>query len=268
MKENFKVEFATLSWRLVLSTMIVGLTNSIITMKDFLQTRFYEALNHLMVKKLVPGRRSDVLLFDSPAAASDIAFMLGGQWDGCNSVVLASTDKVAVNTAANLIGASWCHQGDSTALLARLSRDELLRRYAVGERNFANANLRCAVLVEQNLSQCNLSYVKLSLANLSRANLSGVDLTAADLSDASLSGANLSQASLHRAILTRASLSQANLRGVNLFKASLNDANLRQADLTGANLSFADLRGAILDEACLSGANLTGAKLTQGQLPS
>lgn len=237
-------------------------------MKNPLQKRFALALNQLTGMKLLSGPRTDVLLFDSSAAASDIAFMLGGQWDGCNGIVMPSSDKVAVNTTANLVGASWCHQGDSTALLARLSRDELLRRYAAGERNFANANLRCAVLVEQNLSQCNFSYVKFNLANLSRANLSGVDLTSADLSDASLSEANLSQASLYRTFLTRANLNQANLRGANLFKASLNDANLTQADLTGANLSFADLRGAILDEATLSGANLTGAKLTQGQLPS
>src|ERR671933_45538 len=236
-------------------------------MKNLLQKRFSLALNQLTGMKLLSGRRADVLLFDSATAASDIAFMLGGQWDGCNGIVLSSSDKVAVNTAANLVGASWCHQGDSTALLALLSTDELLRRYAAGERNFANANLRCAVLCEQNLSQCNLSYVKLSFANLSGINLTGADLTSADLSDASLSGANLSHASLYRTLLIRANLSEANLRGANLFKASLNDANLREADLTGANLSFADLRGAIFDEAALSGANLTGAKLTQGQLP-
>jgi uncharacterized protein YjbI with pentapeptide repeats len=237
-------------------------------MKNPLQKTFSFALNQLTGMKLLSGRRTDVLLFDSSVAASDIAFMLGGQWDGCNGVVLPSSDKVAVNMAANLVGALWCHQGDSTALLALLGTDELLRRYAAGDRNFANANLRCAVLCEENLTRCNFSYVKLNFANLSGINLTEADLTSADLSDASLSGANLSQAALYRTLLTRANISEANLRGANLFKASLNDANLTQADLTGANLSFADLRGAILDEATLSGANLTGAKLTQGQLPS
>jgi uncharacterized protein YjbI with pentapeptide repeats len=239
-----------------------------IIMKNLLQKRFCLALNQLTGMKLLSGRRADVLLFDTAAAASDVAFMLGGYWDGCNSVVLPSSDKVAVNTAANLVGASWCYQGDSIALLTRLSTNQLLRRYAAGERNFANANLRCAVLVEQSLCQTNLSYAKLNFANLSGINLTGADLTSADLSDASLSGANLSQASLYRSFLIRANLSEANLRGANLFKASLNDACLRRADLTGANLSFADLRGAILDEATLSEANLAGAKLTQGQLLS
>ncbi len=243
-------------------------STDIITMKDFLRNRYSSALNQVMGMKLLSGRKLDVLLFDRVTAASDIAFMLGGQWDGCNGIVMPSCDKVAVNTAASLVGASWCHQGDSTALLARLATDELLRLYAAGSRNFANANLRCAVLSFQNLSQSNFSYVKLNLANLSGINLSGADLTSADMSDASLSGANLSQANLHRTLLTGANLSEANLRGANLTKASLNDANLCQVDLTGANLSFADLRGADFDEASLSGANLTGAKLTQGQLLS
>ena len=236
-------------------------------MKDFIRRTHSLALNQLSGMKLLSGRRPDVLLFDSTVAASDIAFMLGADWDGCNGVVMPNRDQVAVNTAANLVGASWCQQGDSTALLARLTTDELLRRYAIGDKNFANANLRCALLCEQNLSQCNLTYVKLNFADLSGANLSGADLTAADLSDANLSGANLSQTSMYRTNLTRVNLSEVNLKGANLSKASLRDACLHQADLTGTNLSFADLRGAALDEASLSGANLTGAKLTQGQLP-
>ena len=236
-------------------------------MKDFLRRTHSLALNQLIGMKLLSRHKPDVLLFDSAVAASDIAFMLGAEWDGCNGVVMPNRDKVAVNTAANLVGASWCQQGDSTALLTRLTTDELLRRYAIGDRNFANANLRCALLCEQNLSQCNLTYVKLNFADLSGITLIGADLTAADLSDANLSRANLSHTSMYRTNLTRANLSEVNLRGANLSKASLRDACLRQADLTGANLSFADLRGADVDEACLSGANLTGAKLTQGQLP-
>lgn len=237
-------------------------------MKDFLRRRYSLAINQLMGMRLLSGHRPDVLLFDSPTAASEIAFMLGAQWDGCNSVVMPTRDEVAVNTVARLVGSSWCHQGDSTALLAGLTIEELLRLYAAGSRNFTNANLRCAVLSFQNLSQSNLSNVKLNLANLNGINLSEADLTSADLSDACVSGANLSQTNLHRTLLTRANLSEANLRGANLSKASLNDACLRQADLTGANLSHADLRGAVLDEAILSGANLSEAKLTQGQLPS
>src|SRR5919199_1841667 len=133
-----------------------------ITMKDFLRKRYSSALNQLIGLKLLSGRKPDVLLFNSVAAASEMAFMLGAEWDGCNGVVMPECDEVAVNTSASLVGASWCYQGDSTAVLVRLMTDELLRRYAAGERNFANANLRCAFLSEQNLSQSNLSSVKLN----------------------------------------------------------------------------------------------------------
>lgn len=130
-------------------------------MKNPLQTRFSSALNQLTGRNLFSGHTKNVLLFDCASAARDIASMLGGEWDGCNSIVMPSSDEVAVNTAANLVGASWCYQGASTVLLARLSTDELLRRYAIGERNFANANLRCAVLFSLFLKRQRLDNVSL-----------------------------------------------------------------------------------------------------------
>jgi uncharacterized protein YjbI with pentapeptide repeats len=181
------------------------------------------------------------ILFDSSEAAMDIAFMLGGEWDRCNGVVMHKSDQVAVDTAANLVGAKWCYTGASLAVLTRLAVDQLQRRYAAGERNFYNANLRCALLSELNLSGVKLAWSKLSLANLSKANLSGADLTAADLSEVNLSGADLS-------------------------KACLNEANLSQADLRRANLSLADLRRANISQTNLSGANLRGAKLNKADL--
>ena len=208
----------------------------------------------------------DILLFDSSQAAEDIAFMLGGQWDGCNSVMLHKCDQVAVNTAASLLRSEWCYQGASLALLLRLTANELLKRYAAGERNFVNANLRCALLSAQNLSEANLSWSKLSWANLSEADLSTADLTSADLSEASLVKANLRQTRLVGTNLTKANLSMADLRGADLSKACLSETDLTQADLRGANLSLADLRGASLDLVSLSGASLKGAKLLAHQI--
>jgi len=205
--------------------------------------------------------QQDVLLFNSTEAAQEIAFMLGGQWDGCNAILVDKCDELAVNTAASLVQAKWCYSGGSVPLLIRLSVDELMRHYAAGNRNFINANLRCAVLSSRCLSGVNLSWAKLNLTNLSEANLSGADLTAADLSEANLSGANLSQTYLVRANLTKVNLWKANLRGADLNKACLSDANLSEADLTGVNLSLADLRGADL-----SGANLTDATLKNTDL--
>jgi uncharacterized protein YjbI with pentapeptide repeats len=232
-------------------------------MKDLLRRKFSFVLNQFPNLTLLPGPvPSYVLLFDSSTAAQDIAFMLSGQWDGCNGVVMPFYDEVSVNTAAKLYGASWCKRGDSIALLIRLMPNELISRYAAGERNFSNANLRCAMLAARSLKEVKLSYGKLNWANLSEANLSGADLTAADLSDANLTGASLSKSDLVRTNLSRANLELADLREANLSKADLSDACLREADLRGANLSYADLRGADLSEAKLDGACLTDAKLT------
>lgn len=194
-------------------------------MKDLLR-RFSILQNRFSGLNNWSWRGQYVLLFDSESAAQEVAFILGGEWDGCNSIALDKFDQVAVNTAASLVGAEWCYRGDRVALLVKLPVDVLKRRYAAGERNFVNANLRCAMLNELNLSKANLSWAKLNWANLSRIDLSGADLTAADLSH----------------------------------------ANLSEADLRGANLSLADLRGANINQANLSGANLRGAKLNEANL--
>ena len=235
-------------------------------MKNLFKSRLSDVLNQFNSLKLLSWDSPYILLFDSSTAAQDIALMLGGQWDGCNGIIMSSPDEVAVNTAAKLYDASWCKNGDSVALLIRLMPDQLIRRYAVGERNFSNANLRCAMLASHSLREITLCYAKLNWANFSEANLSGSDLTAADLSDANLRGASLSKTSLMRTTLVRANLELANLSEANLSKADLTDACLRGADLRGANLTLADLRGADLSQAMLSGANLTDAKFIQSDL--
>ena len=190
-----------------------------------------------------------VLLCDSVAVASDMAFMLGGEWDGCNSLVLPKCDKVAIEAAASLLETSWCYQNAGEAVLIRLGVEELLRRYAVGDRYFINANLRCAQLSNICLENIDLSYAKLNLANLSGTNLSKANLTLAEMRSANLSGSNLYNSQLVRANLAGANLADANLRGADLSYAYLSNANLNGADLRGANLGRVDLR-----KTCLNGA--------------
>jgi uncharacterized protein YjbI with pentapeptide repeats len=173
-----------------------------------------------------------IVLLDSSEAAQESAFMLNGQWDSCNGVALAKDDQVAISIAVSLLGARWCYSGEHVALLPRLSVDELLRRYAAGDRNFINANLRSAMLNDLNLSEINLSWAKLCGANLSRANLTGSNLFQADLSETDLSGANLESADLRWANLRNVVLSSANLHRTNLL-----GADLRGTDLTGALLN-------------------------------
>ncbi len=194
-------------------------------------------------------QQQTIILFDSVTAASDVAFMLNGEWDKSNGVVMQKCDEIAVEAAANLVGASWCYQSACEAVLIQLTVDELLNRYAIGDRYFINANLRCTNLSQLCLSEINLSSAKLNLANLCGTNLSKANLTAADIRGANLSGCKLNQAQLVKANLARTNLSRADLTGANLSRACLIDADLSDADLRGANLSQADLRGANLNGA-------------------
>ena len=220
-----------------------------------------------LTQTFLPIQKGDrVILFDSVASANELAFMLGGEWDNCNSVTLAQYDRIAVVEAAALIGAKWCCSGDRIALLPKVAETVLLERYRLGERNFINANLRCSRLDRQCLKGVNLSYAFLQLADLTKIDLRDADLTAADLSNANLTGANLTNTNLFRTNLNRANLSGANLSGAKLRKACFKGANLEKADLRGADLRGADLRGAELDNISFSRANLTGAMLTAEQL--
>jgi uncharacterized protein YjbI with pentapeptide repeats len=162
-----------------------------------------------------------------------------------------------------------------------MKAEDILGKYAVGEREFSGSTLSDTKLTGANLNGVNLSQTKLvnvnfSLAKLTstnfgkaegdRVNFSGADLTLADLSEADLSNANLSNADL-----TRAELNGANLHRANLSNADLKDAKLRQATLSQANLSRSILRHAKLtcvnlSEANLANSDLTGADLTGADL--
>src|SRR5205823_772148 len=95
--------------------------------------------------------------------------------------------------------------------------EELLARYAAGERAFAGARL-------------------------SKAYLQGAQLSGADFSGANFSDANLEDADLRDAILQGANLQRTALRDVNLENADLTKATgLLPAQLGGANLCGARL---------------------------
>ena len=124
-----------------------------------------------------------------------------------------------------------------------MDAQELLCRYAAGERDFSGVNLRSIPLRQECLVDINLS----------NANLSS-------LSSSILINANLSGANLRGTNLGGTSFINANLRGANLRKADLVGADLTGADLTGAKLSY-DRRS----NTWLIGTNLTDADLTSIQ---
>ena len=116
---------------------------------------------------------------------------------------------------------------------ASMSAEELLDRYAGGERGFAHYDLQGLDLRGADLRNCNFA---------------GSDLSHADLGDARLDQSNLSGASLQEAFLGNAGLCNANL----------SDADLSGADLSGADLTNADIRGADFTGAMLDQTNLVG----------
>jgi uncharacterized protein YjbI with pentapeptide repeats len=100
-----------------------------------------------------------------------------------------------------------------------MTAEELLQRYATGERDFSGVDL----------SGVSLSEASLSEINLTNADLSSTDLTGIDLTGADLNGSNLMYSKL---------------RGAKLIGCKFNGTNLlevewRTTDFTNVNLSGA-----------------------------
>lgn len=157
-----------------------------------------------------------------------------------------------------------------------VNAEELLRRYAAGERDFKGADLVGADLASTNLTGANLCDATLVGADLCGATLTGANLCDANLYEANLGGANLKTANLRGADFVGAHLEGANFRGAHLVGANLGSAHLEDATLLGAHLEDAillgahlggaDLRAANLEDANLYDANLVGAALVRALL--
>lgn len=142
-----------------------------------------------------------------------------------------------------------------------MDAEELLARYASGEREFIGVDLRGDNLRGANLSNVNLTEACLLCADLSNTNLSNATLVEIYSSCVNLFRAKLSSANLRAADLSAANLFEAKLDGANLSGANLIYANLAGANLSGANLSNAYLSDANLIDTDLTNADLSGAKL-------
>lgn len=66
-----------------------------------------------------------IILLDTPQSAQEVAYMLGGEWDGCNSVSLATFDDEAILTAAALQKAEFCQFGNCCQISVRREPDAL-----------------------------------------------------------------------------------------------------------------------------------------------
>ena len=131
--------------------------------------------------------------------------------------------------------------------------DEILKRYAAGEREFPGADICDSELEGVDLSGINLSGAELADSDLTRINLSGANLHNANISQSTVRNSNLSRANLSEAFLSESAFDEANLREANLSKANLRGAYFGSADLTGyvqslINLSTHGFRIEILTE--------------------
>jgi uncharacterized protein YjbI with pentapeptide repeats len=143
-----------------------------------------------------------------------------------------------------------------------MTTEELLERYAAGERDFSGVEIDSARLNDAKLSGINLSGAILFGAELNRANLSGANLSRANLGSAWLEGANLRRANLSHAIISEGVLVESILVGADLSFADLTECPLSDADLTGAKLN-----GTILGiRPLLQGANLSNVDLSQSRI--
>ena len=163
----------------------------------------------------------------------------------------------------------------------QLSRDELARRYAAGQRTFHGVNLS-----KENLSNLDLQEIDLTGSRLVRTKLFNTNLEGATLSECDFSSTYLVQTHLSGATARRAKFVEARMDGVKwehvdfegsrfdnvrLEKADLQHCRMKKvglarADLTEANLQDIQLYGAYLEDACLHGARLTRVRFNRSNL--
>lgn len=125
--------------------------------------------------------------------------------------------------------------------LAKITIEDLLQRYARGEREFRN------LLVT---TEFDLRGVNLEGADLINTSFAELDMTGTKLARANLSGACLEQTLLHDADLSEANLCGAFLNQTEFIGANLSDAYLINAsDIWLANFGRANLTNAILRNA-------------------
>ena len=151
------------------------------------------------------------------------------------------------------------------------SAEELLERYASGERDFRQANLSGAFLRNAALNDVILTDANLDGADLSGAQFADSQLTFSHFRGANLRGAMLNNADMratifHDAVLSESSAAFCDLRESELNRANIISANLEEASLNDADLSGADVRGTQLSGVDFSDAKLSGANFAEAKL--
>lgn len=128
-----------------------------------------------------------------------------------------------------------------------ITPEELLERYADGERNFAGIDL--------------IKYHRPSPYSPKQPYRDTIELENVVLRDINLRGANFEQIYLTGVDLTGADLGGIFMSDCRLFKGTIRDANLRAASLRFGSFFEADLRGTNLDYMNASSADFRGVQI-------
>ena len=109
--------------------------------------------------------------------------------------------------------------------------EELLRRYAAGERDFSGIQLTSSHDNSRSIKNADLRHINLRGAILSCIRIDNTDLRGADLRGTQMVRSRLTQVDLSEADLRFASLTHMKWLDVNLTNATLMQANLMRSHL-------------------------------------
>ena len=140
-----------------------------------------------------------------------------------------------------------------------MTAEELLDRYALGERNFAGI-LLYAEEYEKSLNGRVLVDINLCGSTL-EGDWSGVNLSASRMCGVIADGCDFQRSNFHKANLSGGVFTQCDMNGSDFTDALLRGTAFKQTEVCNANLTRADLRGSFLIETGLENSNLAEANL-------
>lgn len=140
-----------------------------------------------------------------------------------------------------------------------MDKQELLRRYSDGERDFSNIRMRDA-----DMGVVDLSRASFRGAYLERFRCHDRQMERIPPSHSNLCGADFSNAMLYQASFSDAILTSAKFRHADCRETAFNDCDLVEADFSHATLTDASLIRVKANDAMFGGTNLARANLSGG----
>ncbi len=132
----------------------------------------------------------------------------------------------------------WCLEtGEFRTPTINITVDELLERYAAGERNFVDICLP-------------------EKSDLTGVNLSGAILLGSNLSSINFTNANLTNCDLRHCWLTSSNFTKANLEGANIDRADVGGSKFKQANLFNTVGSFGMECGALFEDTVMRNGSI------------